>query len=289
MSIDLHVHSSFSDGSMTPTELVELAKRKGLHALSITDHDNILSVSEALCAGKQYGLTVFSGVELSLVYNGMDIHLLSYLFDQNNFELQTFLAEIQESRATRNGLIIKSLLSLGVKITAEEERCFLENRQLGRPHIAKLLVRKAVVKNMKEAFALYLTPGKPAYVPRKTVPIQRAIDVLHRAGGVTVLAHPFNMNRGDRDLFEVIGELGELGVDGVEAYYPTHSRKRRDQLLGCARENNLICTGGSDYHGNFRAGTQLAGGKNVCVPEELLTTLYLRKERYSPVQDENKI
>ncbi len=278
MSLDLHIHSTFSDGSLTPSEIVRMAKRKGLKAISITDHDNIDCVEHALKAGEENDLEVIPGLELSVVHDGISIHLLGYLFDQNNAELESFLNKIQKGRKRRNEKIISKLLVAGIDIRFEIDKSINNQSQIGRPHIARILVTQNHAKNVNDAFNRYLIPGGIAYTKREACSAQEAVEVLHKAKGLTVIAHPLNIRNVNKDYNHVIEELVDLGLDGVEAYYPTHSKKVSKSLVSFARENKLICTGGSDYHGNFRPNTTLAGGKNVFVPEQVLDHM---RERHS--------
>lgn len=275
MSIDLHIHSTFSDGSMTPSELVALAGRKGLVALSITDHDTMDCVPEALAAGVKENIEVLPGLELSVMCGETSIHLLGYMFDHNNLKLQEFLVQIQEGRKKRNLKIFGKLIELGVNIEREIGLLMANMKQIGRPHIAKILVKKKLAKNINEAFSRYLVPGAPAYVKRPVFKASEAIRVIADAGGLSSLAHPLLIRYENNTVETLVDELTALGLDGIEAFYPTHSKKLQQHLVEYAEKNGLICTGGSDYHGNFRPGTYLAGGKNVSVPQELI--LHMKK------------
>lgn len=278
MGIDLHVHSTFSDGSMTPSELVALAARKGLHALSITDHDNMVSVPEALDAGLREGIEVLPGLELSVMHGETSIHLLGYMFDHRNLRLLEFLGQIQEGREKRNLEIFAKLAGLGIHIEKEIGALNASMRQIGRPHIAKILVKKKCCKNINEAFAQYLVPGAPAYAKRPVFQASEAIQLIAEAGGLSSLAHPLNIRCGNNTFEPIVDALTELGLDGIEAFYPTHSKKMQQHLVEYAKKNELICTGGSDYHGDFRPGTYLAGGKNVSVPRELIPLMKKRRD-----------
>jgi len=276
MSIDLHVHSTFSDGSMSPAELVSLARRKGLVGISITDHDNMDSVPEALASGVIEGIEVVTGFELSVMHDGMSMHLLGYMFDQNNLQLKEYLSQIQDGRKLRNMQIIEKLNNLDIGIEKELSDLLAQRSQIGRPHIAQILVKKKLAKNNNEAFQKYLVPGGLAYVKRPAFKVAEAIQVIHDAGGMSSLAHPLNIHGDNNDLTVLVDELTDLGLDGIEAYYPTHSKKMQRYLVEYATKKGLLCTGGSDYHGSFRPGTYLAGGKNVSVPKEVLVEMKKR-------------
>lgn len=270
MTIDLHVHSTFSDGSMSPVELVEFAKKKGLTALSITDHDTIDGTSQAQQAGIQMGLEIVPGVEISVNYKEYTVHLLGYYFQPFNNDFNKALHTLQQGRLRRNVKILAKLAQLGVSISENELSKISQIGQTGRPHIARLLVKKNVVKNMDEAFTQYLGMGAVAYTPRLVFDAEEAMRLIQHAGGIAVLAHPLQVEKSGTRLEDAIAGLVAEGLDGIEAYYPTHSKKQKKMFLEMAKRNNLIVTGGSDYHGNVRPGTTLAGGKNVSVPDVLL-------------------
>lgn len=273
MSIDLHIHTTASDGSHTPTEIVRLAARKGLKAIAITDHDTIDGIDEAVSEGKKVGLEVLGGLELSVKLSEVNIHLLGYLFDKGDNQLLAALGEIQDARQKRNQQILKELQSLDFPIESTELQRISTSGQTGRPHIAKLLINKKVVATMDEAFEKYLGQGAVAYVPRKIYDVEDAIQIIKNAGGVAVVAHPFQIEKSGEDTLQILEKLITLGLDGVEVYYPNHSKSFKKQLLSYAKKRSLLVTGGSDYHGDIRPGTSLAGGKNVSVPYELLEIL----------------
>lgn len=270
MTIDLHIHSTFSDGSMTPTDLVRYAWRKGLSAIAITDHDAIDGIDEARGAGLRMGVAVVPGIELSVKHCSLTLHLLGYLFDHGQPEFLRALRRLQDGRLERNHKILDTLNRQGIDIQFEELRQLSGQGQSGRPHIAQLLIRKGVVNNMDAAFDKYLGQGGSAYVPRFIYPAAEAIALLHEAGGLAVLAHPQQLEKSGENFTEVIAELSRQGLDGLEVYYPTHSRQFRKMLLRLAKMHDLLATGGSDYHGAIRPGTTLAGGRNCSVPDNVL-------------------
>jgi predicted metal-dependent phosphoesterase TrpH len=270
MAIDLHIHSTYSDGTMSPRDLVNLAKKKGLRAISLTDHDTVDGVTEAISSCKGDGFEVISGIEMGAKYSGITIHILGYLFDPNNSPLRKALKKLQDARNERNGHILLRLNKLGIDISDTELRNISRVGQTGRPHIAKMLLKKGVVKTIDEAFARFLRKGAVAYVPRFLYTVEEVFTLLRRAGGIGVLAHPLQIQHSDMNVTTAIEQLTILGMDGIETYYPTHSKKTRNILIRSAEACNLVLTGGSDYHGEIRPGTTLAGGKNVTVPYELL-------------------
>jgi hypothetical protein len=283
MSIDLHIHSTTSDGTMSPAELVRYAHKKGLSAIAITDHDTIDGIREAVAAGDVLGIEVIPGIELSVKYCGRNVHLLGYLFDCQNSELCIALSQLQVGRIERNKKIISNLNRLGFTFEFSELKKSAGSGQNGRPHIARLMVEKKIVNTMDEAFEKYLGQDGLAYASRFAYGAEEAISLIKNAGGITVLAHPFQFEKSFENFPHVLHQLRDMGLDGIEVYYPNHSRKFRKHLMSLAEKLSLLMTGGSDYHGSIRPGTTLAGGKNVSVPAQLLVKM---KER---VMENNKI
>lgn len=288
MSIDLHVHSTISDGSMAPAELVALAARQHLKAIALTDHDSMEGCAEALAAGELHGVEVVPGVELSVSFGEKNLHLLGYFCDANHPALQAGLLRLQEGRGERNKAILKKLESLDIWISYRE-LCNIAGPGLcGRPHIARLLVKKGYVRSMDEAFSRFLASSGSAYCSRFIFSVQEALSLLHNAGGLTVLAHPGQISNDSKVIEKMLYELIDFGLDGVEIFYPTHSRQFRQNLLRFAKQNRLLITGGSDYHGSIRPGTSLAGGKKVRVPAELLEMLKDRLDVQTMAEADNR-
>ena len=276
MSIDLHTHSNFSDGTMTPTELVALARHKKISALALTDHDTMAGIPEAVLAGAEMGVEVVPGIEISVIHAQVEYHVLGYWADAHNSVLAAALARLQGARAERNENILEKLRVMGIQITAEELQVVSEQGQTGRPHIARILVERGVVKTMSQAFDQFLKKGEAAYASRFTYDAVEAVELIRQAGGLAVLAHPVQNDPDLTRLPSVLVDLVRAGLDGLELYYPTHSNKIKKKLRALAGEYDLLLTGGSDYHGDVRPGTSLAGGKNIFVPPELLEKM---KER----------
>jgi predicted metal-dependent phosphoesterase TrpH len=276
MSIDLHIHSTFSDGTLAPAALVTLAKAKRLTAISITDHDTMEGVDEAMSAGRKAGLEVVPGIEISAVFGQLHVHLLGYYVDQSDRQLRSALEDIQVARLGRNQKIMEKLQSLGVPVTLEEVERKSTMGQTGRPHIAQVLVEKGIVSSIDQAFTRYLARGGSAYVARKVLEAVDGIALIAAAGGIPVLAHPATIDNSLRKIPALVEQLVPCGLQGIEVYYPTHSRKNQKQLCGLAQRYDLVVTGGSDYHGDIRPGTMLAGGTNVHVPSVVLDQLKKR-------------
>ncbi len=242
--VDMHTHTTCSDGVLSPEALVEKAAARGLELLAITDHDTIDGIAPAMAAAEQAGLTIMPGVELSIRFLGRELHLLGYDFDINNPELNAFLVHYQEARTARAREMVRKLNDLGVALDFEEVRAVAEGPAIGRPHVAQLLVSKRYVDTSEQAFLKYLRNGGPADVPKALPDAKEAIDVLHAAGGIAVLAHPGHWVS-DRDL----ERLQALGLDGVEVVHPSHDEMLRTFYIDVAHRLSLLTTGGSDFHG----------------------------------------
>ena len=277
--IDLHTHSYYSDGSLSPRQLVELAKKRRLKAIALTDHDTVAGVEEALVAGKELGVEVVPGVEMSAQYPPGTMHILGYYLHASHSELLGALKKLQQARAARNPKIIRRLQDLGLEITTTEV-VDLSRGQVGRPHIAKALVNKGYVSSINEAFSRYLKKGAVAYVEKFRFPPEEAIAIIRRAGGIAVLAHPFTLGMEKPDeLSQLVRELAAMGLEGIEVFYPDHTEEMEVIYEDVARRLGLVCTGGSDFHGNFRDYSDFGNtilGKDLdyellrCLKERLL-------------------
>lgn len=276
--IDLHVHSTFSDGSMSPAELIEYAYMYGLSAISITDHDTVEGIEEAMSAGTRRGIEVVSGLELSIKHGDCAVHLLGYLFRPEDGGLVRELGRLQAGRMERNKIILANLNRSGINILMQDLEKVSALGQAGRPHIAQILMQKGVVRSMDEAFDVYLGRNGSAYAPRYVLQAEEAVKLIKGAGGLAVLAHPQQLEKSGRDVRAVIASLRDKGLDGIEVYYPTHSRQFKRKLLAIAQKYDLLVTGGSDYHGSIRPGTTLAGGRNCSVDSRLLEEMKRRLE-----------
>ena len=271
---------------MTPTELVKYAHKRGLSAISITDHDAIDGINEAVDAGEEVGVAIVPGIELSVKHCDLTLHILGYYFNHEQNDFLQALRRLQDGRLERNQEILKILSRLGVNIHPDELAEVSGQGQTGRPHIAQLLIRKGAVRTMDEAFDKYLGQRGAAYVPRFVFPAGDAIALIHNAGGLAVLAHPQQLEKTGENFPKVIESLCHQGLDGIEVYYPTHSRQFRKMLLRFVKKHDLIITGGSDYHGNIRPGSTLAGGKKCSVPANLLQEM--AKRRHDRLSNNNE-
>lgn len=273
MSLDLHIHSTFSDGTMSPAELVALAGKKGLSAISLTDHDTLEGFEPAAKAAVGLALEVISGLEISVIHGGASLHILGYAMDTADPALNDALGRLQAGREKRNAAILERLAEKGIVVSPEDLRRISRSGQTGRPHIARLMLEKGAVWSMQEAFEKYLGRGACAYVSRTLLPAEEAIRLIRGAGGIVVLAHPLQVDQTLESLPALLRDLVPLGLDGLEGYYPTHSAKIRRKLADTAKKFGLLLTGGSDFHGDIKPGTTLAGGKNVYVPDEVIVIM----------------
>ncbi|NLM17754.1 MAG: PHP domain-containing protein [Candidatus Riflebacteria bacterium] len=245
---DLHSHSTASDGTLTPTEMVREAKEAGLQVMALTDHDTLAGVAEALKAGRDYDVTVVPGVELSTGWEGISssVHVLGLFISENPKSLKTILDEQREMRYARALEIVRRLRNAGLDMrTAEEDFAKDPDRVLGRPHIAGLLVEYGHVSCFKEAFARYLKRGCPGYVEKQYISPKTAVEAIHDAGGIAVIAHPGLT----ADFDETFKVLREEDFDGIESLYIEHSASQTERFANLAKEMNYVQTGGSDYHG----------------------------------------
>ncbi|MFO7761501.1 MAG: PHP domain-containing protein [Desulfobia sp.] len=272
--IDLHVHTSFSDGTDTPSATVLKASNCGLAAIAITDHDTVAGVKEGVEQGIKSGVEVIPGVELSAVTGGKSIHILGYGLDVETSGLLKSLGEIQAARNKRNQDIIDKLKNMGIEVSMDELRIYSGEGQTGRPHFARLLHQKNITRNPEEAFRHYLGKEGSAYVPRKILSAGEAISIIQRAGGLAVLAHPLTIDT-DRDgLTQLIDELKNFGLAGLEVYYPTHNRETQDRLIKLCRKFHLIITGGSDFHGKNKPNIRMGRvSRNQTIPYKILSNL----------------
>jgi 3',5'-nucleoside bisphosphate phosphatase len=272
--IDLHVHSSASDGTMGPREVVLEAARADLQAIALTDHDTIAGLEQALMAGEEAGLEVIPGCELSVSAPLGELHLLGLWVDPNSSVLGGVLEDLRNKRHKRNREIVRKLRALGIAIRYEEVLEAAGGEAVGRPHIASVLTSKGVVGSMDSAFSTYLASGRSAHVPKEKLTIGQAIGLLKGEGATVVLAHPFSPGMDEAELRTLLLELKGLGLDGVEAYYSHHSERQTGLCLRLAIGLDLVVSGGSDFHGSNKPQVRLGRGTgNLCVPMRVLDDL----------------
>jgi predicted metal-dependent phosphoesterase TrpH len=272
--LDLHVHTTHSDGSSTPAEVVRLAHRAGVTAMAITDHDITTGIAEATTAGMELGIEVIPGIEISSIHGGSELHILGYFLDPRDAGLHERLTVLRESRHRRNPKIIERLQALGIDITYEEVRALAGTDSVGRPHIARLLMEKGVVASAKEAFDRFLADGRPAYVPRLLPSPAEAIQWIRSAQGLAVLAHPTWVKTVEGTLTDLVRQLKTDGLDGIEVHYSTHTPRQTRDYLSLAKQLGLLITGGSDFHGLTKPDIDVGIGRGTLrIPDTLLPRL----------------
>jgi len=277
-SIDLHAHTTASDGSLTPTELIALAVQTGLTAVAVTDHDTIDGLAEAEEAARRMNIEFVPGVELAVEYPHGKFHMLGYLIDYRHPTLSGRLQQVKDNRARRNVLMVEKMQALGLPVTLEDIEAAAGGGQVGRPHMALVLVKKGIVATTQEAFDRYLADGALAHLPKDKITLEEGIELIHAAGGLAVVAHPDSLKLDDAALAKELARLREIGLDGVECYYSQFSPEYTASLLAMARETGLLVTGGSDFHGASKPHVKLG-----CVegdrpaPTALLDALKERK------------
>jgi predicted metal-dependent phosphoesterase TrpH len=269
--IDLHIHTTASDGLLTPEQVVEFAKEAGLSAISITDHDTINGYLAAREKAEELGIELIPAVELSISYREDDFHLLAYLIDSENPEFLKKINGFQEERRIRGEKMVEKLNELGLDLSIDTVRRIAGDSSVGRPHLADALLKEEFVQTYDEAFARYLGYHAPAYVPKRFLTPREGIDLIHLVRGVAVLAHP-----GTTRSHEAIYDFIQMGLDGIEAYHCKHDRQATRHYVNSANKLGLINTGGSDCHG--RRGEKILIG-TVKVPYQCLEMLRKVKEQ----------
>jgi predicted metal-dependent phosphoesterase TrpH len=270
LSIDLHIHSTFSDGNFTPEEIVEYTRKIGLAAIAITDHDNTDGTLSAIMAGEKLGVEIVPGVELSVEPESSqdeEIHILGYYINWQDEDFQKKLRHFREARRKRAYQILEKLERLGIKLDPQQLFELAGKGSVGRMHVAKVLKEEGFVNYLQEAFDLYLAYGKPAYVPKLRLSSQEVFHLISRIGGISVIAHPLYGGNSR----EIIQKLKSLGLDGIEVYYTHHGPEDVDRFQGWAKEFGLLITGGSDCHGGTKDDKILMG--TLAVPYEILEQL----------------
>lgn len=277
MRIDLHTHSTASDGLLSPARLVQAAREHGVGVLALTDHDTTDGVAEACAAGRMVRVEVIPGVEINTDVDEYEVHILGYFIDSACEEFQALLCRMRAGRAQRAERMVEKLLALGIPVAWTRVQAIAGGGAIGRPHIARALVEARRVDTMQDAFDRYLGRSGPAYVPRPRLSPEDAVAAIAGAGGVPVLAHPGW--RASGPVIERVPRLIEHGLRGIEVYYPDHSPADVAVFLEVARRYGLVATGGTDYHGDGR-GSGISLGR-VPVPPEAVAALRACREAVS--------
>ncbi len=284
MLIDLHMHTNYSDGSYSPEELIDYVSGRDLGIIAVTDHDETGGVIPAREYGKKRGVEVIPGVELSIdieLTGAAHLHLLGLMFDPGNVTLKNELAQLKKAREERAFMIVQKLREAGLPIEAGDLVDAVGQGSAGRPHIAEILIKKGVVGDIYEAFSTYLSKGRPGYVPKKKLKLAPAIELIHGAGGLAILAHPVSLKcKTYRELGEKIIEMKSVGLDGIEAYYPGHDKYLTKWLVTFAGKNHLLLSGGSDFHGSAKPDVEPGIGRgSLDIPTDLVERM--REEKRS--------
>jgi len=278
--IDLHVHTTASDGSMSPAEVVRYAKEKRLRAIAITDHDTVEGLEEAIREGDRTKIEVIPGVEVSVDFPRGTMHLLGYYIDPNCSAFIEKLKIVQKAREERNLKMVKKLHALGVKIELAEVARIAEDGQIGRPHFARIMVQKKYAKTIQEAFDKFLRKGGPAYVEKFRFSPEEAMKCITTAQGLSALAHPFTLNqRNKNELETLLLELKEKGLEGIEVHYPEHSKEQIELYQYLAYKDGFFIAGGTDFHGLNKEGVDLGEGYgDMELPYSLVEAIKVRRK-----------
>lgn len=258
--IDLHTHSTASDGALSPRELVRLAKDCGVAVLAVTDHDTLEGLSVAMAEATRVGLQVVAGIEITAHVGDLEIHILGHFIDPDDNRLAEFLVSSRHDRIERIRRIVEKLWTLGLPLDVNEVLRLARGPSVGRPHVAQAMIRRGYVTSLKEAFDRYLTPGKPGYVERSRIPAALAIRAIKEAGGVPSLAHP-----GQYGHDGIVPSLVQQGLMGLEVYHPEHDAESLFRYERMCVEYGLLAVGGSDYHGT--EGLRAIGLGRPALPE----------------------
>lgn len=275
--IDLHVHSTCSDGTLTPEAVVQLAIENGIRVIALTDHDTAEGVSRAQKAAG-CSLDVIPGIEISAEWKGNEIHILGLDIDPDHPALKEYQDEFVREKEIRNAKIAQKITEAGCPITVEEVEQRFPGAIIGRPHYARIMMEKGFVTSVNAAFAAYLGDHGPCYVGRRRIDVRDAVKLIRKCGGHPVMAHPFQYGF-SKDLLEsIVNLLTEDGLEGLECYYPRYTATDSDRLCKMAKRHGLFVTGGSDFHGANKPEIQLGSGVNgnLRVNYELLETAGLR-------------
>lgn len=249
MIIDLHTHSTISDGSLTPEELVEKAVGNGVEVLAMCDHDTTDGQKRFFDSCDKFNIKGIVSIEVSAVYDGGNCHLLGYGVSDKSLELEKLLAKVRNSRSERNEKIIKNLNSVGINITMDEVLEIAGGDVIARPHIARAMLQKGTVESVQEAFDKYLTKGKIGYIHRYQIDPEIAVKILTEAGAKVVLAHPTQLNSSEEIIDKFLSKLKKVGLWGLEVYTPYTPKNLIDPYINIAKKNGLKITAGSDFHG----------------------------------------
>ncbi len=275
--IDLHVHTTASDGTLTPAAVTARARGLGLAAIAITDHDTVEGVAEAVRAGKELDVEVVSGIELSCYYRGREVHVLGYFIDIASASLAETIRAVTENRKARNHIIAERMAADGLPVSIDELKRRFPYTVIGRLHFAEVLVEHGLADSVSDAFARYLNRGRPYFEPQKRMNMDEAAAAIDAAGGLAVLAHPYQYRYSEAEMRRLFADFKSCGGTGIECFYSGYDAEKSAFLTSAAAELGMCVTGGSDFHGSVKPDIELGSGKGgLNVDRELLNKL---KER----------
>jgi len=282
MTVDLHAHSTASDGSDSPAELMRVAAAAGLSSIALTDHDTLDGLAEAQQEADRLGLELIPGTEISCEWAAGTMHMVILFLEPGPGPLQDRLAGLQDGRSRRNEVIVERLQGLGMDISYDEILEEAGGGSVGRPHFAGVMVRKGYVADIKSAFDEYLANGKPGYVGRDRLEPEAAVRLARASGAVPVVAHPHTLGLNTSEEFsETYRQLADWGLAGIECFYGEYDRARQADLAATVASFGLLPSGGSDYHGSYKEGLELGTGRGeLAVPDSVLADL--RSARTTP-------
>jgi len=280
--IDLHVHSSASDGSFTPEEVVELAKNAALSEFALTDHDTVDGVAQAIAhANSIGGITVIPGIELSCYYGKREIHIVGLFVDYKDSYFLSELQKLKDAREARNERMVQNFVDAGIELTVEELKHGNPNSVITRAHFARVLVEKGYCKDKNEAFDKYLGIGCPFYLPKPKVTPEHVLKLIQTAGGTAILAHPYSYKFSKSEVETLLDYLISLGLAGMECYYSTYDNGQVQELRSMALSKELLVSGGSDFHGVVKPDISIGTGRgNLKVPEKLLDLIKEHRKQH---------
>lgn len=265
--IDLHTHSTASDGTFRPRDLIDYAISKGITHLGLTDHDTIEGLEDAVIYAREKGLKFVAGVEVSAEFKDRTMHILGYGINFKDKILNEKLQVLRKSREERNPKIVKKLNEAGFDLSYQDVIKEADGKVVGRPHFASAMLKKGYVSSIQEAFDNYLKKGAPCYVDKFRFEPKEAISMILESGGIPVMAHPLSLNLNFNEIKEVAIKLKENGLQGLECFYRNHTKEDEENLLKIARELDLLVTGGSDFHGSNRPNIFIGIGEgNMMIP-----------------------
>lgn len=276
--IDLHTHSTASDGTLAPAELIRMAADIGLDGIALTDHDTVSGLEEFLAEAEKHDIRAVPGVEFSTMLFSKELHIVGLFIDRTNAKLLEMLEKLRQGRRERNEAIVMKCRATGYDITMDELLEIAGGESIGRPHIAEILVRKGYFETIRDVFEQCLKRGCRCYVPRPLPASQDAVSIIHEAGGVAVWAHPVSGQSGERSFVrKMLKHLLPAGLDGMEVRYSMFSDAQTQMLTELAEANHLCKSGGSDFHGERQPGIRMGtGAGNLAVPTEFLDALMMK-------------